>query len=58
MLIVKSAVCDITHEGLVKALAQDLPKYMLPQRTQILRELPRSMNGKFDRVELRRMQLQ
>ena len=56
VLMVKSAACDVTHEGLVRALAQDLPKYMLPQRTQILPELPRSMNGKFDRVELRRME--
>lgn len=56
VLMVKSAACDVTHEGLVRALAQDLPKYMLPQRTQILPELPRSLNGKFDRVELRRME--
>jgi acyl-CoA ligase (AMP-forming) (exosortase A-associated) len=58
VLIVTAAAGDVTHEGLVKALAQDLPKYMLPQRTQILPALPRSMNGKFDRAELRRMELQ
>lgn len=45
--------CD--PDLLDKALANGLPKYMLPQRTIILDELPRSVNGKFDRVELRRI---
>jgi acyl-coenzyme A synthetase/AMP-(fatty) acid ligase len=40
---------------LKKSLAQELPTYMQPQRVVVLPELPRSVNGKFDRVELRRM---
>jgi len=41
-------------ETLSRALARELPPYMLPQRIEVLAELPRSVNGKFDRVELRR----
>ncbi len=41
-------------EALSRALARELPPYMLPQRIEVLAELPRSVNGKFDRVELRR----
>jgi acyl-CoA synthetase (AMP-forming)/AMP-acid ligase II len=44
--------CDT--ETLLKALAVDLPKYMLPRRVHVLDGLPRSGNGKFDRAELRR----
>jgi acyl-CoA ligase (AMP-forming) (exosortase A-associated) len=44
--------CDT--ETLLKALAVDLPKYMLPRRVHVLAGLPRSGNGKFDRAELRR----
>lgn len=40
---------------LAGALARELPKYMLPQRIEVLARLPRSVNGKFDRVELRRV---
>jgi acyl-CoA ligase (AMP-forming) (exosortase A-associated) len=39
---------------LLAALAREIPAYMLPRRVEVLPELPRSVNGKFDRVELRR----
>lgn len=44
--------CDV--DTLMKSLEKDLPKYMLPRRVEVLAELPRSGNGKFDRNELRR----
>lgn len=37
-----------------RALADELPAYMLPSDITVLPQLPRSVNGKFDRVELRR----
>jgi len=40
---------------LAKALAKELPAYMLPARIEVLDRLPRSVNGKFDRVGLRRI---
>jgi len=43
--------CDT--ETLAKALDRDLPKYMRPKRIVVLPRLPRSGNGKFDRVKLR-----
>jgi acyl-coenzyme A synthetase/AMP-(fatty) acid ligase len=53
IVLVVSEPCDT---GLLKkSLAQELPTYMQPQRIVVLPELPRSVNGKFDRVELRRM---
>ncbi|HEV3169860.1 MAG TPA: acyl-CoA ligase (AMP-forming), exosortase A system-associated [Actinocrinis sp.] len=53
IVLVVSEPCDT---GLLKkSLAQELPTYMQPQRVVVLPELPRSVNGKFDRVELRRM---
>jgi acyl-CoA ligase (AMP-forming) (exosortase A-associated) len=36
------------------ALARELPTYMLPHRIEVRSTLPRSVNGKFDRVSLRR----
>lgn len=39
--------------ALTRALAQTLPSYMLPHRVHVLERLPRSVNGKFDRVRLR-----
>ncbi|HEX6498618.1 MAG TPA: acyl-CoA ligase (AMP-forming), exosortase A system-associated [Micromonosporaceae bacterium] len=44
-----------TVELLLKALEQELPTYMRPHRVEVLPRLPRTGNGKFDRVELRRM---
>ncbi|WP_406492333.1 acyl-CoA ligase (AMP-forming), exosortase A system-associated [Streptomyces sp. NBC_00846] len=41
--------------GLRQAMARELPAYMLPRRIMELDVLPRSANGKFDRVELRRL---
>ncbi|MBR7833517.1 acyl-CoA ligase (AMP-forming), exosortase A system-associated [Actinospica durhamensis] len=40
-------------DALTRALAGTLPSYMLPQRVHVLDALPRSVNGKFDRVQLR-----
>ncbi|WP_194910780.1 acyl-CoA ligase (AMP-forming), exosortase A system-associated [Catenulispora rubra] len=42
-------------EALSKALAKELPAYMLPTHVEVLEQLPRSVNGKFDRVGLRRI---
>ena len=51
--LVVSEPCD---EALLrKALAAELPNYMQPQRVVVLPQLPRSVNGKFDRVALRRV---
>jgi len=41
--------------ALTKALAKELPAYMLPAHVEVLDQLPRSVNGKFDRVGLRRI---
>lgn len=51
--LVVSEPCDATL--LRKALAEQLPTYMQPQRILVLAQLPRSVNGKFDRAELRRV---
>lgn len=40
-------------EAISRALAKELPAYMLPRRIEVLPKLPRSVNGKFDRVALR-----
>jgi len=40
---------------LSRALARQLPAYMLPRRVEIVPRIPRSVNGKFDRVGLRRL---
>ncbi|HET6709436.1 acyl-CoA ligase (AMP-forming), exosortase A system-associated [Amycolatopsis sp.] len=40
-------------EAVSRALAKELPAYMLPRRIEVLPKLPRSVNGKFDRVALR-----
>ncbi|MEU0530761.1 acyl-CoA ligase (AMP-forming), exosortase A system-associated [Amycolatopsis tolypomycina] len=39
-------------EAISRALAKELPAYMLPRRIEVLPKLPRSVNGKFDRVAL------
>jgi acyl-CoA ligase (AMP-forming) (exosortase A-associated) len=39
--------------ALSRALAGALPSYMLPQHVHVVDRLPRSVNGKFDRVQLR-----
>ncbi|MCP3760517.1 acyl-CoA ligase (AMP-forming), exosortase A system-associated [Streptomyces sp. TBY4] len=51
IVLVFSGGCD--PEVLRKALAQELPPYMLPRRTVALPSLPLSPNGKFDRVAVR-----
>jgi acyl-CoA ligase (AMP-forming) (exosortase A-associated) len=52
IVLVVGGACDT--ETLAKALAVDLPKYMLPHRIEVLDALPRSGNGKFDRTAIRR----
>jgi acyl-CoA ligase (AMP-forming) (exosortase A-associated) len=52
VLVVAGAV---EVEVLRKALARDLPTYMVPHRIVPMEKLPRSVNGKFDRVLLRSM---
>jgi acyl-CoA ligase (AMP-forming) (exosortase A-associated) len=41
-------------DELSRALAGQLPAYMRPQHIDVLPQLPRAPNGKFDRAELRR----
>lgn len=41
--------------ALSRALAGQLPAYMLPAHVEVMAQLPRSANGKFDRVGLRRI---
>jgi acyl-CoA ligase (AMP-forming) (exosortase A-associated) len=53
VLVVAGDPTTVTHDRLCAALADDVPRYMLPHRTIVRPELPRSPNGKFDRVELR-----
>jgi acyl-CoA synthetase (AMP-forming)/AMP-acid ligase II len=45
---------DAFADKLRAALADEVPKYMVPQRIEVLERLPRSVNGKFDRPELRK----
>ncbi|MBY8885312.1 acyl-CoA ligase (AMP-forming), exosortase A system-associated [Streptomyces sp. PTM05] len=52
VVLVVSGPCDTAT--LQRALAADLPAFMLPRRTVVLDRLPRSVNGKFDRAGLRR----
>lgn len=51
IVLVIAGSCD--EDQLRKAMARELPSYMLPQRTVTLESLPRSVNGKFDRVAIR-----
>jgi acyl-CoA ligase (AMP-forming) (exosortase A-associated) len=44
---------DLSAGDLTAGLAAALPTYMLPQRIEFRAALPRSVNGKFDRVALR-----
>ncbi|MCX4750471.1 acyl-CoA ligase (AMP-forming), exosortase A system-associated [Kitasatospora sp. NBC_01287] len=53
-LVVTLLAPDPSTVPLARALAEQLPAYMLPARVEVLARLPRSVNGKFDRVELRR----
>lgn len=45
----------LSLSGLLAALAPELPAYMLPRRIEEMAQIPRSVNGKFDRAELRRL---
>ncbi|MEU3251194.1 acyl-CoA ligase (AMP-forming), exosortase A system-associated [Streptomyces sp. NPDC006997] len=53
VVLVVRAPCDTGR--LRQAMARELPPYMLPRRIMVRDVLPRSVNGKFDRVELRRL---
>jgi acyl-CoA synthetase (AMP-forming)/AMP-acid ligase II len=41
-------------EGLEDLLAAQLPSYMVPRQIRAIEEMPLNLNGKIDRVELRR----
>jgi acyl-CoA synthetase (AMP-forming)/AMP-acid ligase II len=51
--IVLAVAPEADADALSRALATELPAYMLPRRIEVLPKLPRSVNGKFDRVALR-----
>ncbi|MDI5974473.1 acyl-CoA ligase (AMP-forming), exosortase A system-associated [Streptomyces sp. SL13] len=53
-LVVAPRDPGLTPQTLSRALARELPAYMLPSHIDILDRLPRSANGKFDVVALRR----
>lgn len=54
IVLVVTLIGDGTAAELVQAMAAELPAYMLPHRVDVRDYLPRSVNGKFDRVELAR----
>ena len=43
---------DLTPETILTALQERLPHYMIPSEVQLLKSLPRTPNGKVDRVKL------
>jgi acyl-CoA synthetase (AMP-forming)/AMP-acid ligase II len=45
---------ELETAALNRALRQKLPKFMVPSEIHVLPEVPRSPNGKFDRVLLRK----
>ncbi|MDT0261961.1 acyl-CoA ligase (AMP-forming), exosortase A system-associated [Jatrophihabitans sp. DSM 44399] len=51
IVLVVAGECDV--DILRKTLQHELPRYLVPQRIVLLTQLPRSGNGKFDRVALR-----
>ncbi|MEO7259772.1 MAG: acyl-CoA ligase (AMP-forming), exosortase A system-associated [Jatrophihabitantaceae bacterium] len=51
--VILAVTGDPDLASLRTALEQNLPRYMLPQRILSLSEIPRSVNGKFDRGVLR-----
>ncbi|EEP71458.1 long-chain-fatty-acid-CoA ligase [Micromonospora sp. ATCC 39149] len=52
IVLVVTSPCDTAR--LTEALRETLPSYQLPRTTVVVPELPRSPNGKYDRVALRR----
>ena len=56
--IVLYYVGDVSEKELVLAMKAKLPRYMLPNRTVRLKEMPFTANGKIDRVALRQLQEQ
>lgn len=53
VLVVSPAVQDFAAADLIDVLRRQLPRYMVPAEVVVRPELPRSPNGKFDRVLLR-----
>lgn len=53
VLFVTPAAETLEESALAAALRRVLPRYMLPSRIEVCEQLPRSPNGKFDRVLLR-----
>ena len=45
---------EITPEELIPKLKEKLPRYMIPNRVRQLEEMPRTANGKLDRVALKK----
>ena len=46
---------DITEKDLILEMKSKLPRYMLPNRTVKLEEMPFTPNGKIDRIKLKNM---
>ena len=53
MVVVSPAVEGFEPGALLAAFRHKLPRYMVPAEIVVRAELPRSPNGKFDRVLLR-----
>lgn len=56
--IVLYYVGDVSEKELVLSMKTKLPRYMLPNRTIRLEQMPFTANGKIDRVTLKQMQSQ
>lgn len=54
--IVLYYVGDVTEKEVVLAMKTKLPRYMLPNKTVRLENMPFTANGKIDRVALKKMQ--
>jgi amino acid adenylation domain-containing protein len=46
---------NLSEKNIYKSLQSKLPKYMLPSSIKILDKMPLNINGKIDRVELKKM---
>jgi acyl-CoA ligase (AMP-forming) (exosortase A-associated) len=54
VLVATGASGALDTAALISALRRGLPRFMVPAEVRVLDELPRSPNGKFDRVLLRK----
>jgi len=53
VVVAVRARSDVTDADVVAGLRQRLPLFMVPREVVLLEDLPRSPNGKFDRVAIR-----